>query len=73
MHQQEIPVVDLSKAQEEDLACCSGLYPCLLTQPDYYDVNKLTEFTHSIVNQHSEYYLYKVTPLEVGSVIYPED
>lgn len=29
-----------AKAQEEDLARCSGLYPCLLTQPAYYDVNR---------------------------------
>jgi len=28
-----------AKAQEEDLARCSGLYPCLLTQPAYYRVN----------------------------------
>ncbi|MHC4391537.1 MAG: TIGR02452 family protein [Planctomycetota bacterium] len=29
-----------AKAQEEDLARCSGLYPCLLTQPTYYEVNR---------------------------------
>ena len=29
-----------AKAQEEDLARCSALYPCLLTQPEYYDVNR---------------------------------
>jgi uncharacterized protein (TIGR02452 family) len=29
-----------AKAQEEDLARCSGLYPCLLQQPEYYDVNR---------------------------------
>ena len=29
-----------AKAQEEDLARCSGLYPCQLTQPDYYEVNR---------------------------------
>ena len=29
-----------AKAQEEDLARCSGLYPCLLTQPDYYEINR---------------------------------
>jgi uncharacterized protein (TIGR02452 family) len=29
-----------AKAQEEDLARCSGLYPCLLTQPEYYEVNR---------------------------------
>jgi uncharacterized protein (TIGR02452 family) len=28
-----------AKAQEEDLARCSGIYPCLLTQPAYYDTN----------------------------------
>lgn len=28
-----------AKAQEEDLARCSGLYPCLLTQPEYYKAN----------------------------------
>jgi uncharacterized protein (TIGR02452 family) len=30
-----------AKAQEEDLARCSGLYPCQLTQPTYYEVNRL--------------------------------
>jgi len=29
-----------AKAQEEDLARCSGLYACLLTQREYYDVNR---------------------------------
>lgn len=29
-----------SKAQEEDLARCSGLYPCLLEAPGYYQVNR---------------------------------
>ncbi|MCK6546245.1 TIGR02452 family protein [Myxococcota bacterium] len=29
-----------AKAQEEDLARCSALYPCLVTQPRYYDVNR---------------------------------
>lgn len=29
-----------AKAQEEDLCRCSGLYPCLLTQPDYYSENR---------------------------------
>jgi uncharacterized protein (TIGR02452 family) len=29
-----------AKAQEEDLARCSGIYPCLLTQPKYYDANR---------------------------------
>ncbi len=29
-----------AKAQEEDVTRCSGLYPCLLTQPTYYDVNR---------------------------------
>jgi uncharacterized protein (TIGR02452 family) len=29
-----------AKAQEEDLARCSALYACLLTQPDYYAVNR---------------------------------
>lgn len=29
-----------AKAQEEDLSRCSALYPCLLTQPDYYEVNR---------------------------------
>lgn len=29
-----------AKAQEEDLARCSGLYPCLLSQPDYYRANR---------------------------------
>jgi len=29
-----------AKAQEEDLARCSGLYPCLMTQPTYYEANR---------------------------------
>lgn len=29
-----------AKAQEEDLSRCSGLYPCLLTQPVYYEKNR---------------------------------
>lgn len=29
-----------AKAQEEDLTRCSGLYPCLLSQPTYYDANR---------------------------------
>ncbi|MEM8640444.1 MAG: TIGR02452 family protein [Cyanobacteria bacterium P01_G01_bin.54] len=29
-----------AKAQEEDLARCSGLYPCLLKQPKYYEENR---------------------------------
>ncbi len=29
-----------AKAQEEDLTRCSGLYPCLLTQQTYYQVNR---------------------------------
>ncbi|MEM7345257.1 MAG: TIGR02452 family protein [Chloroflexota bacterium] len=29
-----------AKAQEEDLVRCSGLYPCLLTQPAYYEYNR---------------------------------
>jgi uncharacterized protein (TIGR02452 family) len=29
-----------AKAQEEDLSRCSALYACLLTQPDYYAVNR---------------------------------
>lgn len=29
-----------AKAQEEDLARCSALYPCLLTQRAYYDANR---------------------------------
>jgi uncharacterized protein (TIGR02452 family) len=32
-----------AKAQEEDLARCSGLYPCLLTQPEYYEVNRAND------------------------------
>jgi uncharacterized protein (TIGR02452 family) len=31
-----------AKAQEEDVCRCSGLYPCLITQPDYYAVNRAT-------------------------------
>jgi len=29
-----------ARAQEEDLCRCSALYPCLLTQPDYYAINR---------------------------------
>ena len=29
-----------AKAQEEDLARCSGLYPCQLKQFEYYDINR---------------------------------
>lgn len=29
-----------AKAQEEDLSRCSALYPCLLTQPRYYEENR---------------------------------
>lgn len=29
-----------ARAQEEDLACCSALYACLLTQRRYYDVHR---------------------------------
>lgn len=29
-----------AKAQEEDLCRCSGLYPCLLTCPQYYEANR---------------------------------
>jgi uncharacterized protein (TIGR02452 family) len=29
-----------AKAQEEDLARCSALYTCQLTQPDYYEANR---------------------------------
>ncbi len=32
-----------AKAQEEDVARCSGLYPCLLTQRAYYDANRAEE------------------------------
>ncbi len=32
-----------AKAQEEDITRCSGLYPCLLTQPTYYQVNRAQE------------------------------
>jgi len=32
-----------AKAQEEDLARCSGLYPCLLSQPRYYEENRTYE------------------------------
>ena len=29
-----------ARAQEEDLCRCSGLYPCLITQPEYCEVNR---------------------------------
>jgi len=32
-----------AKAQEEDLAKCSGLYRCLETQPIYYETNRIEE------------------------------
>jgi uncharacterized protein (TIGR02452 family) len=32
-----------AKAQEEDLCRCSGLYKCLLTQPEYYEENRRQE------------------------------
>ena len=41
-----------AKAQEEDLARCSGLYPCLLTQPAYYDENRANDsvlYTDNII------------------------
>jgi uncharacterized protein (TIGR02452 family) len=41
-----------AKAQEEDLARCSGLYPCLLTQPEYYQVNRANDsllYTDNII------------------------
>jgi uncharacterized protein (TIGR02452 family) len=41
-----------SKAQEEDLSRCSGLYPCLLKQPKYYEINRAlrsTLYTDNII------------------------
>lgn len=32
-----------ARAQEEDLCRCSGLYPCLVKQTDYYDYNRNQE------------------------------
>lgn len=34
-----------AKAQEEDLCRCSGLYPCLMTQREYYEANRNYEST----------------------------
>ena len=34
-----------AKAQEEDLCRCSALYPCLMTQREYYDANRNDEST----------------------------
>lgn len=31
-----------ARAQEEDLARCSALYPCLMSQPGYYEANRAT-------------------------------
>lgn len=41
-----------ARAQEEDLARCSGLYNCLLRQPEYYEINRKTSsllYTHNII------------------------
>lgn len=41
-----------AKAQEEDLARCSGLYLCLLTQPAYYNENRANDsvlYTDNII------------------------
>lgn len=40
-------------AQEEDVCRCSGLYPTLLTQPDYYATNRRhrsTLYTHHLIH-----------------------
>jgi uncharacterized protein (TIGR02452 family) len=35
-----------ARAQEEDVCRCSALYPCLLTQPTYYDLNRACSGPH---------------------------
>jgi len=42
-----------AKAQEEDLCRCSSLYPCLLTQPVYYQVNR--QYQSSLYTDHMIY------------------
>ncbi|HKR21037.1 MAG TPA: TIGR02452 family protein, partial [Pyrinomonadaceae bacterium] len=42
-----------AKAQEEDLCRCSGLYPCLVAQPDYYKANR--NYGSSIYTDHLIY------------------
>ena len=42
-----------ARAQEEDLCRCSGLYPTLLTQPHYYQVNR--EQSSMIYTDHTIY------------------
>lgn len=45
-----------AKAQEEDLALASGLYPCLLTQPEYYRANLANEsalYTDRMIHAHA--------------------
>jgi uncharacterized protein (TIGR02452 family) len=41
-----------ARAQEEDLALCSALYPCLLRQPRYYEANRACGtmlYTHHLI------------------------
>lgn len=49
-----------AKAQEEDLSRCSGLYPCLLTQPAYYVANRkqssLLYTDHIIYSPHVPFF-----------------
>ena len=42
-----------AKAQEEDLARCSALYDCLLTQPRYYEANRA--FNSTLYTDHLIY------------------
>lgn len=42
-----------ARAQEEDVCRCSALYPCLLEQPTYYDVNRA--HPNSIYTDHLIY------------------
>jgi uncharacterized protein (TIGR02452 family) len=70
-----------AKAQEEDLCRCSGLYPTLLTQPVYYDVNRkqrsLLYTDHAIYSPGVPFFRIRgtgellETPFRVGVITMP--